>query len=131
MKGFPALVTLCFRIPPLPTPSLISGKQDGASLALLAVVEQLLDPKSQPIKNYGHCLLKGSVSEYTNHKLHTDPDAGKIEGKRRRGLREDEMVVWHHQLDGREFEQTPGDGDGQGSLVCCSPWGRKESDMTE
>ena len=41
------------------------------------------------------------------------------------------MVAWHHQLDGHEFEQAPGDGDGLGSLVCCSPWGRKESDMTE
>ena len=44
---------------------------------------------------------------------------------------EDEMVGWHQRLDGREFEQAPGDGDGQGSLVCCSPWGCKESDMTE
>jgi len=41
------------------------------------------------------------------------------------------MVGWHHQLDGNEFEQAPGIGDGQGSLVCCSPWGCKESDMTE
>ena len=41
------------------------------------------------------------------------------------------MVGWHHQLNGHEFEQTPGDGDGQGSLVCCSPWGRKGLDTTE
>ena len=41
------------------------------------------------------------------------------------------MVGWHHQLDGREFEQAPGVGDRQGSLVSCSPWGRKESDKTE
>ena len=41
------------------------------------------------------------------------------------------MVAWHHQLDGHEFEQALGDGDGQGSLECCSPWGHKESDMTE
>ena len=41
------------------------------------------------------------------------------------------MVGWHHPLDGREFEQAPGDGEGQGSLACCSPWGHKESDMTE
>ena len=46
-------------------------------------------------------------------------------------MAEDEMVGWHHQLDGLEFEQTPGDGEGQGSLVCCSPWGCKELDMTE
>ena len=46
-------------------------------------------------------------------------------------MTEDEMVGWHHQLNGHEFEQTPGDGEGQGSLVCCSPWGHKELDMTE
>ena len=46
-------------------------------------------------------------------------------------MTEDEMVGWHHGLNGHEFEQTPGDGEGQGSLVCCSPWGHKESDMTE
>ena len=47
------------------------------------------------------------------------------------GTTEDEMVGWHHQLDGLEFEQALGVGDGQGSLACCSPRGRKESDMTE
>ena len=41
------------------------------------------------------------------------------------------MVGWHHQLDGDEFEQALGDGDGQGSLACCSPWGHKQLDMTE
>ena len=46
-------------------------------------------------------------------------------------MTEDEMVGWHHQLDGHEFENAPGDGEGQGSLVCCSPWGSKESDITE
>ena len=56
---------------------------------------------------------------------------GKTEGRRRRGMTEDEMVGWHHSLDGYEFEQTPGDGEGQGNLVCCSLWGCKESDMTE
>ena len=48
-----------------------------------------------------------------------------------KGMTEDEMVVWHHRLDGREFEQVLGVGDGQGSLVFSSPWGLKESDMTE
>ena len=46
-------------------------------------------------------------------------------------MTEDEMVGWHHRLDGHEFEWTPGVGDGQGSLACCSPWGHKELDMTE
>ena len=44
-------------------------------------------------------------------------------------MTEDEMVGWHHRLNELEFEQTPGDGEGRGSLVCCSPWGRKEEDM--
>ena len=56
---------------------------------------------------------------------------GKTEGRRRRGRTEDEMVGWHHQLNGHEFEQAPRVGDGQGSLESCSPWGRKEPDMTE
>ena len=46
-------------------------------------------------------------------------------------MTEDEMVGWHHQLNGHEFEQTPAVCDGQGGLVCCSPWGHKESDITE
>ena len=48
-----------------------------------------------------------------------------------KGMTEDEMVGWYHQLYGHEFEQAPGVGDGRGGLVCCSPWGRKESDKTE
>ena len=46
-------------------------------------------------------------------------------------MTEDEMVGWQYQLDGHEFEQAPGVGDGQGSLACCSPWGHKELDMIE
>ena len=46
-------------------------------------------------------------------------------------MTEDEMVGWHHRLNGLEFEQTLGDGEAQGSLACCSPWGHKESDTTE
>ena len=53
---------------------------------------------------------------------------GKIEDRRRKGTTEDEMVGWHHRLNGREFEEAPGDGDGQGGLESCSPWGPKESD---
>ena len=56
------------------------------------------------------------------------PDAGKDEEK---GLTENEMAGWHHRLSGHEFEQAAGDGDGQGSLVCCSPWGHKKLDITE
>ena len=53
-----------------------------------------------------------------------DPDAGKDSGQVK-GAAEDEMVGWHHQLDGHEFQQTPGDDEGQGILVWCSPWGHK------
>ena len=55
---------------------------------------------------------------------------GTIEGRRRSGW-QDEMVGWHHRLNGHEFEQALGDSEGQGSLVCCSPWGHKELDTTE
>ena len=60
-----------------------------------------------------------------------DPDANKDWRLEEKGMTEDEMVGWHHQLNGHEFEQPLGDGEGQGSLVCCNPWGCKESDMTE
>ena len=59
-----------------------------------------------------------------------DPDAGKDWMQKKNGATEDEMVGWHHQLSGCEFEQTPGDTEGQGSLACCSPWDCKGSDMT-
>ena len=52
---------------------------------------------------------------------------GKMEGRGRRGMTEDEMVGWHHRLNGLEFEQAPGVGDGQGSLMCYSPWGVAKS----
>ena len=51
-------------------------------------------------------------------------------GPKMKGATEDEMVGWRYQLNRQEFEQTPRDNEGQGSLVCCSPWGHKESDMT-
>ena len=50
---------------------------------------------------------------------------GKIERQEEKGTTEDEMVGWHHRLNEHEFEQAPGFGDGQGSLVCCSPWGHR------
>ena len=53
---------------------------------------------------------------------------GKIEGRRKRTERE--MVGWHHQLTGHEFAQTPGDSEGQGSLACCSPWGHKQTQLS-
>ena len=63
--------------------------------------------------------------------LEKDPDAGKDWRWEEKGMTENEMVGWHHWLDGHECEQAQGVGDGQGSLACCSPWGCKETDMTE
>ena len=60
-----------------------------------------------------------------------DPGAGKDMGEEVKWGTEDEVVGWHHWLNGHEFKQTPGDSEGQGSLVCCRPWGYKESDTTE
>ena len=56
---------------------------------------------------------------------------GKNRRQEEKGLTENEKVGWHHQLNGLEFEQALGDSEGQGSPVCCSPWGREESDTTE
>ena len=60
-----------------------------------------------------------------------DPDAGKDWGQEETGTTEDEMVGWHHWLNGHGFGWTPGVSDGQGGLVCCDSWGRKELDTTE
>ena len=60
-----------------------------------------------------------------------DPDAGKGWGQEEKGTTEDEMIGWHHRFNGHGFGWTPGVGDGQGGLACCSSWGRKESDTTE
>ena len=59
-----------------------------------------------------------------------DPDAGIDWGQKGKRVTKDEMIRWHHQLNGHEFKQTPGEGERQGSLVCCSPWGHKELNTT-
>ena len=66
-----------------------------------------------------------------NQFIGKDPDAGKDWRQKEKAVTEDEMVGWHHWFNGYEFEQTPGNSEGQGSLMCCSPWGCKESDATE
>ena len=71
------------------------------------------------------------ASDAKNWLLRKDPDAGKGWRWEEKGTTEDKMAGWHHRLDGCEFEWTPGVGDGQGGLACCSSWGRKESDTTE
>ena len=76
------------------------------------------------LQYFGH-LMRGTDS------LEKTLMLGKIEAQEEKGTTEDEMVGWHHWLDGHEFEQALGVGDGQGSLACCSPCGHKESDVTE
>ena len=66
-----------------------------------------------------------------NWLIRKDPNGGKDWRQEEEGTTESEMLVWHHELDGHEFEQAPGVGDGQGSPAGCSPWGQKELDMTE
>ena len=69
--------------------------------------------------------------DVTSRLIGKDPDAGKDWGQEKKGVIEDEMVGWHHWLNGHEFEQTLRDSESQGSLACCSSWGCKESDTTE
>ena len=69
--------------------------------------------------------------DWKSRLIRKDPDAGKDWRWEEKGTTEDEMVGWHHQLNGHEFEQALGVSDGQGSLAHCSPWGHKESDTTE
>ena len=64
-----------------------------------------------------------------NQLIGKDSDAGRDWGQEEKGTTEDEVVGWNHQFNGHEFEQAPGD-EGQGSLMCCNPWGHKESEMT-
>ena len=71
------------------------------------------------------------LPDVKNWLIGKDPDAGKDWRQEEKGMTEDEMVGWHHWLDGHEFEQAVGVGDGLGSLACCSPWGHKELDTTE
>ena len=77
------------------------------------------------LQYFGHLMKRTGSLEKTN------PEPGKDRRWEEKGMTEDEMVGWHHQFDGHEFEQALGIGDGQGSLACCSLWGRKESDTTK
>ena len=65
-----------------------------------------------------------------NRLIGKDPDAGKDWRQAEKGMTEDKMVEWHHQLNGPEFEQVPEDSEGQGSLACCSPQGHEELETT-
>ena len=76
------------------------------------------------LQYFGHLMQRADSLEKTLM-------LGKIEGKRQGGTIKDEMVGWHHPFTGHELWQSPGDGEGQGSLSCCNPRGHKELDMTE
>ena len=89
----------------------------------IKLVSPLLEGLMLKLQYFGHVMQRADSLEKTLL-------LGKIEGGRRRG-RQDEMVGWHHRLNGREFEQAPGVDDAQESLICCSPWGCKVSDTTE
>ena len=78
-----------------------------------------------------HMLFKNVYSPAKTQLTGKDPDTGIDWGQEEKGMTEDEMAGWHHWPKGHEFEQTLGDGEGQGSLACCSPWGRRELDTTE
>ena len=76
------------------------------------------------LQSFGHQMQR-------DNSLENYPDAGKNWRQEEKGMTEGKTVGWHHRLNGHEFEQALGDGEGQGSLACCSPWGCKESDTTE
>ena len=88
------------------------------------------------LKEISHrCSLEGLMLKLKPHVksllIGKDPDGGKDRGQVENGKTEDEMVGWHHRLNGHGFGWTPGVGDGQGGLACCGSWGHKESDTTE
>ena len=76
------------------------------------------------LQYFGHLMQKSWL-------IGKDSDAGRDWGQEEKGMTEDEMAGWHHSLDGRESEWTPGVGDGKGGLARCNSWGHKESDTTE
>ena len=76
------------------------------------------------LQYFGHLMQRAGSLEKTLM-------LGNIEGRRRGQATEDEMVGWHHRINGYEFEQTSGVGDGQGGRACCNPWSHKETDMTD
>ena len=109
------------------------------------ILESLLDSKEiKPINSKGNqpwIVIRRTDAEVEvpilgppdvkSQLIGKDPDAGKDWGQEEKGETEDEIVGWHHQVNGHEFEQTPEDSEGQGSLACYSPYSHKHWDMTE
>ena len=114
------------------------------TVELEKTLESHLDSKEiKPVKSKGNQLWmfiwrsdaeaeapKVWLSDAKSQLFGKDPDAGKDWRQEEKGMTEDEMVGWHRWLNGHKFEQALGDGEGQGSLGYCSPWGRKELDTT-
>ena len=112
-----------------PTPVFLPGESQGWG-AWWAAVYGVAQSRTW-LKWLSSSSSSSNLSDMKSLLIRIDPDDGKDWRQEKKGMTEDEMVGWHHWLNGHEFEQAPGDSEGQGSLACCSPWGLKESDMTE
>jgi len=100
------------------------------------VIKQVNPKGNQPWTFNGKTVAEAETpiiwpTDAKNWLIRKDPDVGKHGRQEEKGMTGDEMVGWHHWLNGHEFEQAQGNGEGQGSLACCIPWGHKESDRTE
>ena len=103
--------------------SLLDSKRSNQSILKEISPEYSLEELMQKLQYFGHLMQRTDIGK--------DPDAGQDWRQEEKGTTEDEMVGWHHCLNGHEFGQAPGGGNGHRSLVCCSPWGQKESGVTE
>ena len=113
--------------PGLPTLEARNWTPDSVNIFIPKNMLRITESKLWDKEQYADLCLHDSLWRV----IGKDPDAGKDWGLEEKGATEDEMVGWYHWLNGHEFEQAVGDADGQGSLVCCSPWGHKELDTTE
>ena len=106
----------CLRVP-------WTGRRSNQSILKEINPDYSLEWLLPKLQYFGHLMWRANSRK--------DPDAGKDWRQEEKGMTEDEMIGWHHWLNGHEFEQALRDGEGQGNLVCCSPSGHKESDKTE